>query len=100
MTVALLHPQFRSLPTCRKRLQIKKIKDGASKTSIGEQSAPAGMQAVARTRYASARRLAEFRTVRAVQRRRGARKNSDEHDEQAQDGMESCRRPSHWNPPH
>jgi len=35
MTVALLHAQFRSLPTCRKRYQLKKIKDGASETSIG-----------------------------------------------------------------
>jgi hypothetical protein len=50
MTIALLHAQFGSLPTCRKRLQIKKIKDGASKTSIGEQGAPAGMLSVARSR--------------------------------------------------
>jgi hypothetical protein len=41
MTVVLLHAQFPSLPTCRKRLQLKKIKDGASKTSIGGQGAPA-----------------------------------------------------------
>jgi hypothetical protein len=40
MTVALLYAQFGSLPTCRKRLQLKKIKDVACKTSIGEQGAP------------------------------------------------------------
>jgi hypothetical protein len=31
MTIALLQAKFRSLTTSRKRLQLKKIKDGASK---------------------------------------------------------------------
>src|SRR5713226_5459929 len=69
MTLALLHAQFRSLPTCRKRLQLKKIKDGASKTSIGEQGAPARMLSVARWRCgrrARTRRISNSRDCPAL----------------------------------
>jgi hypothetical protein len=68
MTVALLHPKLRGLPTCRKRLQLKKIRMLQETNQLEGKVHQRECRRGRAGDLSGARQLKEFQTAMIVQR--------------------------------